>query len=377
MKVLHSGTLDVKYGGPALSTYLSIKGLLTNSVSTEMLMAPIMNSNDLIGSDIKIHYTDPAIFSHFKYIPNLNSTLRKLPTYDIYHIQGIWLYLSHGVASYARNINRPYIITLRGMLYPQALEHSKIIKKFSLACYQKNDLQKASCIQATCIDEMQHYRNLGLTNPVAILPNPIDTSKIINTREKDSNVFRLGYLGRLHPRKRVERLIYAFSDLRDKLKNSELIIIGSDNNNYQQFLENEVKRLKLNNVKFTGFLTGSAKDKALNSLSILCVPSDFENFGNIVTEALVREIPVIASTGTPWHELEEYHCGWWINNDQITINNTILKAYHTQQSELNTMGINGRRLIINKYSVEILGFKMNQLYEWILNHGEKPEFVHL
>lgn len=65
------------------------------------------------------------------------------------------------------------------MMYPKALEHSKFIKKASLIMYQRKDLQNAACIQATCIEEMHYYRNLGFTNPVAVLPNPIDINGII------------------------------------------------------------------------------------------------------------------------------------------------------------------------------------------------------
>ena len=54
MKILHSGTLDIKYGGPALSTYLTIKGLHANQVNAEMLMAPLTNKKDLIANDVKI-----------------------------------------------------------------------------------------------------------------------------------------------------------------------------------------------------------------------------------------------------------------------------------------------------------------------------------
>ena len=53
MKILHSGTLDIKYGGPALSTYLTIKGLQANQVNAEMLMAPLTNKKDLIANDVK------------------------------------------------------------------------------------------------------------------------------------------------------------------------------------------------------------------------------------------------------------------------------------------------------------------------------------
>ena len=376
MKVLHSGSLNVKSGGPALSTYLSMKGLLMNDICAEIIMTPLKRNGELISRDICVHYTQEVLYPRLGYVKDLKTSLSNLGEFDLYHIQGLWEYLGHGLASYARKKNKPYLMTLRGMLYPQALEHSRLIKKVLLLLYQRSDLQKAACVQATCVEEMQHYRNLGFTNPVAVLPNPIDVDGVIERPIPLKEKIKIGYLGRIHPRKRVERLIYAFSQCREQLQNCELIIIGADDKNYEQFLKDEVERLQLVNVRFTGFLTGALKDETISSLSCLAVPSDFENFGNIVTEALVRGVPVIASKGMPWRELDEYKCGWWIDNDQETINATILEAVSLSNEERIAMGYNGKRLIADRYSVEVLGEKMKQLYSWILGEGEKPSFVY-
>lgn len=376
MNVLHSGSLNVKSGGPALSTYLTLKGLMLSNINAEIIMSPLTGDGKLIANDVSIHYTGSIKNVRFGYMYGLFRTLEKLPLYDIYHIQGLWQYLGHGVATYARNHQRPYLITLRGMMYPQAMAHSSFVKKVSLALYQRNDLQRAACIHATCLEEMNYYRELGFTNPVAILPNPIETANIIDRPVKQNDCLRFGYLGRVHPRKRIERLIYAFDALRNESSDAELLIIGADDKQYEDFLRKEVERLHLNNVRFTGFLTGKEKDEAIMSLSYLVVPSDFENFGNIVTEALVRGVPVIASKGMPWRELEDYHCGWWVNNDQETINRTIVEACKTSEIDRIQMGMNGKRLIIEKYAVDVLGQKMKQLYEWILSGGTKPEFVY-
>ena len=375
MHILHSGSLDVKSGGPALSTYLTIRGLRNAGVDVDMVMPPLGEEGKLIADDVNLHYTAPVKNSRMEYMPRMNRLLKELPQYDLYHVQGLWQWLGHSVASYARKQKKPYVITLRGMLYPQALAHSTLIKKISLALYQRNDLQRAACIQATCEEEMNYYRELGFTNPVAILPNPIEVDGIIERPIPSKTKLRIGYLGRVHPRKRIERLIYAFDALRDELESAELLIIGAGDKQYEQFLREEVIRLNLPNVKFTGFLTGEEKDKAILSLSYLVVPSDFENFGNIVTETLVRGVPVIASKGMPWQELEEYRCGWWIENDQETINHTLHNAINLPELERLQMGINGKQLIKEKYAVDKLGEKMKQLYEWILYGESKPDFI--
>jgi glycosyltransferase involved in cell wall biosynthesis len=108
----------------------------------------------------------------------------------------------------------------------------------------------------------------------------------------------------------------------------------------------------------------------------LVVPSDFENFGMIIPEALIQGIPVIASKGAPWEELNTHHCGWWVDNDVDTLAATIDKAIHLPENDRIEMGKRGQKLVKNNYSVEVVSKKMIQLYNWILTGGEKPEFVY-
>lgn len=376
IKVLQFGTLDVAEGGPALSTYLTIKGIESCGGTSTIIMPPPYRSGQVISESVSHIYTVLPKMGKLEYIPKMRRTIEAAGNVDIFHIQGLWRYIGNGAARYARQHHIPYIVTLRGMLYPQALAASSTIKKISLLLYQRKDLLQASCIQVTCEEELKYYRALEFTNPVAVIPNPIDLSSIEEVQTEKEDKFIIGYLGRIHPRKRIERLLYAMDNLRNNLYNAELIIIGSGDHKYEAFLKQEAERLNLNNVTFTGFLTGTEKNKAISNLSVLVVPSDFENFGNIVTEALVRRVPVIASTGTPWQELETHQCGWWINNDQESIDKTILKAFEIGNKKRSQMGDNGKSLIRNKYSVEVVGKQMVKLYDWVLGKTEKPNFIY-
>jgi glycosyltransferase involved in cell wall biosynthesis len=371
MKILHTiPSISINAGGPTLSTFLTVKGLQNNGVNANILT---YTSDKLISAEDFIH-TLPAVTNKFAYSNQFKKILLQ-DEYDLYHAQGIWLYPTYISAKIARKLNNPYIITPRGMLYPQDLAKGKWKKSIFLKLFLLNDLQKAACVHATCKEEMEHLRNLGVKSPIAVIPNPIDISGIdkpVEAKEK----LRIGYLGRVHPRKNIERLMYAWKQIQDNVDNGELIIIGDGDKQYLDFLKQESKRLQLKNVVFTGFLSGAEKDTALSSLSYLVVPSDFENFGNIVTEALVRGIPVIASKGTPWEELNTHNCGWWIDNDVDTIAKTLKEAIALPEETYRKMGINGRELIKNNYSVEIVAGKMLHLYQWILQQGEKPEFVY-
>ena len=307
---------------------------------------------------------------------NINAFLRE-SDYDIYHTNGMWMHCNHETCLLARKKKKPYIITPHGMLYPQALKRSAWKKNILLSIGGvSKDLTMASCIHATCKEEMLHYRALGYKNPVAVIPNPVPIPDFLQRIRHDNNIKRIGFLGRLHPRKNVEALIDAWILLATKVKDAELIIMGKGDTEYEQLLKNKVHQYNLHNVIFAGFVTGREKFEKLASLTALCVPSDFENFGMIVTEALSVGTPVIASSGTPWQELNTNQCGYWINNDVHTIADTIEKIFELQGSELTQMGINGRQLVKSKYKDTQVALKMKQLYEWILNGGEKPEFVY-
>lgn len=344
MKVLHFGTLDVNAGGPAMSTYYTLFGLQQLGVDAEIIMYPLSPTGKLRGENVPVYFAKAPWEHKLAYSPILKKEISALGEYDIYHAQGIWQYPTYALIDVARKKGRPYIITPRGMLYPQDIRKSnKFFKELSLKYRLLDDLNRAACVQVTCKDEMEHCRNLGVTSPIAIIPNPIEIKDY--TEKKKDNIFRLGYLGRLSPRKNVESLIYAFHELNDLSRDAELLIIGGGDNKYEEFLKAEVKRLNLNNVRFTGFLSGKEKDEAIASLSVLAMPSEFENLGNVILEGLIRRIPCIATKGSPWEELETHECGWWVDFNQKAITNAIKQAILASVEELNEMGERGHQLM--------------------------------
>lgn len=376
MKVLYTGTLDVNAGGPAFSTYNTMRGLNAIGVETHVLMYEMGVGGKLIGNDVPVHFAKKPIEHSFCYSPYYKGEIISCGDFDIYQAQGVWQYNTYALVDVARKRGKPYIITPRGMLYPQDIAKSKSwFKNMSLKIILLDDLNRAACVHVTCEDEMNHCRNLGVTSPIAIVPNPVEIKEYPNAKKDD--VFRLGYLGRISRRKNVEGLIYAWSELGDKVKkNAELLIIGGGDEEYMAFLKNEVARLNLSNVRFTGFISGQEKEDSLSSLSVLAMPSEFENFGNVIVEGLVRGIPCIATTGAPWKDLEDYQCGWWVEYNQTAITKAVQSALETSVDELYAMGVRGKKLMKDKYSIEAVAKQMKEVYEWLLGNHEKPDFVH-
>ncbi|KEO72294.1 glycosyltransferase [Anditalea andensis] len=369
MKVLHivSG-MGIKEGGVATCTYELVAGLRKSKTETEILSYEPAKGDRLISEEDYILSVKGKKLKFYLYSKQFKKKIDSLNDYHLYHANGVWQYPSHIAAVIARKKKIPLVISPHGMLYPQDLQKRKFFKKILWRWFLKKDLNNATCIHATCMEEMNHLRSLGISAPIAVIPNPIGIIDYnFNNLQYQLNKKRsIGYLGRLDPRKNVECLIYAWYNLKDQMQNEELVIIGSGDIKYENFLKNEVQRLQLTNVLFTGFLSGREKYDRIASLSYLAVPSHFENFGMNIAEALSFKVPVLASKGTPWEDLITNNCGWWIENDIQSFTTAIHEAMRLSESKRLEMGENGYNLIKNKYATDKVVYKMNLLYKSIV-----------
>ena len=262
------------------------------------------------------------------------------------------------------------------MLYPQALQVSAWKKKIVSTVFQRKDLETASCLQATCMAELEHIRAFGLNNPVAVIPNGLVIDDSLEIRKTSNSVRRFAFVGRLNRIKNVDLLLSAWSKLGDKTRNCELLIIGDGDTAYKKELEEFATANKLNNVRFLGFIMGKDLQKLVHSIDFQILPSKSENFGMVVPEALIQGVPVIASKGTPWSDLETFDCGWWVDNDIDTLISTLLIAINLSEQDRLGMGERGRTLVLRHYSIKSVSLRMKQLYEWLVYKNIKPEYVY-
>lgn len=379
MKILHTiSGLDVNSGGPTSCTYNLIKELRKTGIEADILtLKPRTSLGKIVGTDNFIIAVENDARTPFEYSKNFRSYLQFDLNYELYHGNGLWTYPTHITAKTARKNNKPCIIAPHGMLYPQGLAVSAWKKKLALKLFQQHDLESVSCLQATCKDELQHIRACNLKTPVAIIPNglPINTS---HTPRKTANAIRrFAFVGRINRIKNIDRLLIAWQKLADHTRDCELLIVGDGDPVYKNELIAYATSHGLKNVRFTGFISGDELSQMIQSLDFQVLPSKSENFGMVVPEALIQGVPVIASTGTPWQELNTCGCGWWVENDLHTLADALLAAIRTAETDRLSMGERGRTLVMKNYSIASVSKKMITLYKWLLNGGPVPAFVSL
>jgi glycosyltransferase involved in cell wall biosynthesis len=291
---------------------------------------------------------------------------------DLLHDSGIWLPHNHQLAVVAAQRRIPRIVSTRGMLEPWARNHKKFKKIIAWRLFQKRDLQRAVLLHATSGQEARNLQRLGLDRPTCVIPSGADLPDIHNQRVKrtaDDACFRAAlFVGRIYPVKGLPMLIEAWGRVRPQ--GWRLYIAGPDEADHRAEIERAVTRLGLNElVFFLGPVDGKAKSGAFAEAELFVLPSYSESFGMVVAEALAHGVPVLTTQGTPWEELVERGCGWWVEATVDGLTRGLRQATAEEPAALRAMGARGRAWVAAEFRWEIIGKRFLDAYEQILRSG--------
>lgn len=391
MKVLTFITsISLKGGGPSRSVPMLVKGLAEAGVDITLMTfrSEDMNTHALEGTPAKLIVWEDR------------TTAREIEDFilsekfDLIQLQSMWAKSYHVVALIARNHNIPYIITPRGMLEPWSLSQKKWKKKLALMFYQMKDLQKAACIFTTAEMEAKHVRELGVRTPMSVIPNGIETDGYACRTSLEGVKKQILFLSRVHVKKGIEILIDAFGKLRaegGEFNEWSVVIVGNGEEDYIENLKHKVNELGLENyIKILPPVFGVDKTKLYQESSLFCLPSYSENFGMVIAEAMSCGVPAITTNGTPWQLLNGDCCtmgasldmlgddkrtGWCIDLSVENLERTLREAMEMPPASLFEMGQRGSKMIHENFNYRSVARKTKELYEWILNGGNQPEFV--
>lgn len=297
----------------------------------------------------------------------------------VLHTHGLWL-MSNVYPAWAVHRSRgaaKLVHAPRGMLGRDALDISAWKKKPFWRLLQRSALAGADCLHATAGSEYEEIRAAGLTSPVAIIPNGIDLVDLaIWPRHQQPGRVALS-LGRLHPKKGLDRLVRAWTALEHAYPEWSLRIIGPSELNHDTELCALAKSLGAQRISVEQPVYGDGKFAAFRAADFFVMPTLNENFGMTVAEALVAEVPVISTKGAPWSGLETERCGWWIDHGVEPLEHALRIAMAFPQDDLRAMGARGRRWMASEFDWDKISQNMLDVYRWLIKGGEPPTTVRL
>jgi glycosyltransferase involved in cell wall biosynthesis len=375
MKICHTiSSIDKNSGGT--STYLK---LLTDSllINYNIYQEIVVNNSESplqLNNKITVNFIENGKGGFFK----KNNVIENIDC-DVLHANGLWQSISHNTIKFALKNNIPYIVSPHGMLEPWSLKQGKFKKLIALKLFQYRDIKNAACIHATAPMEVQNIRSLGFKNPIAMIPNGVNILEFpVKLPLKTNKPKKILFLSRIHVKKGIENLIEAWKLINLEVKKDwKIEIVGNGDENYIKSLKEKIVLENLTGeIEIKKPVFGEDKIKLFREASLFVLPTFSENFGIVIAEALASYTPVITTKGTPWKDLNAYKAGWWIDIGVAPLKLALENALNSKEQSLFDMGVNGRRLVEDKYSMDSVGKQMIELYEWILKkNGNKPKFI--
>ena len=120
-------------------------------------------------------------------------------------------------------------------------------------------------------------------------------------------------------------------------------------------------------VQLIGGVYGDEKWRLFQTSDFFVLPTHSENFGLAIAESLASGTPVITTVGTPWSDLNSSEAGAWIEIGTEPLVETLRHFLSLSIEKLEEMGRNGRRLIEEKYSANVMAQEMINVYNDCLN----------
>ncbi len=203
--------------------------------------------------------------------------------------------------------------------------------------------------------------------PIELVPNGVAIPASLARTERGP-LLRLGFIGRLDPKKGIENLLTACRQLSDGGQSQfSLTIAGSGEPAYVEKLSVMVASLGIgSHVTLAGEVRGVAKARFFESIDVVVVPSYTENFAIVVAETLAHGAAVIASKGTPWSDVERVGCGLWVDNSPESLAEAISRIGVMPIGE---MGARGREWVTGEFSWERCASKMLDCYQRMIAAG--------
>jgi len=255
------------------------------------------------------------------------------------------------------------------------LKYKSWKKKLVWWLWQKSAIEMAAMLHATAQEEADNLRALGLKNPIAIIPNGVDVPANAASHEPESERIVL-FLSRVHPKKGINNLINAWGKL--KPQGWKLVIAGPDEAGHLAEVQSQIAAAGLTTqVQCIGPVEGEAKWQLYQQASVFVLPTFSENFGIVIAEALAAGVPVITTTGTPWRELPEKGCGWWVDIGVQPLVGALREALGLTDEQRRDMGLKGREWMQAEYSWSKIATEMIAAYRWVLEGGSPPACVRL
>lgn len=326
-----------KAGGP-IKSILNLVQLIENDLDTFI----ITRNFDIDGIEYPDTKTDSLLSFEQGHIVYLNKISFKNIFKWISSIEPDAIYLNSAFSKFSiivlmlaksKLISAKIILAPRGEFQLNALNIKKHKKAVFLSFYKALNMYKGVIFHATDEIEKECIKNITPFNEIKTLMNASFLPNNLSVLEKKENSLRLVFLSRILPNK---NLLMALNALNLTNVTVTFDIYGPiEDEEYWGGCLNVIKKLP-NNIccNYYGGIKPHEVPNVLSKYHSLFLPTETENFGHVIVEAMSLGLVPIISDQTPWRNLEGKRCGWDLSLDESQLFVSAVEFLYSMNNKL-------------------------------------------
>jgi len=391
VKILHvQETLTPRYGGPA--RVLPELAKAQAAVGHEVVIATTTADHP------KGVYHDPGwetladgatvFYGTVQYLPLLVSASvarylhNHIGDFDIVNIHGLYRFPNTYATYLARRRNIPFVLVPHGSLdpylYARSTTNRLLFKRIYERLFVMPNLRAADALHYTAEEERERTSFLNLSTPSFVVPNGIDWEpyRVLPPRGAMRERWGVGdapvvlFLGRLHVKKGLDLLVPAFDELRKRIPEAQLVIVGPENDDHGKDVRRWVAERNLEHaVHFVGPLVGKDVLQAYVDADVFALSSYTENFGMTVVEAMACGLPVVISDQVNIHHEITAAAAGLVTHCDVGEVTEALHTLLTDPQQRRAMGERGRRLVQDRYAWPAIVGALTKEYQAVIDRS--------
>ncbi len=230
------------------------------------------------------------------------------------------------------------VVAVRGMLASGMMKHGALKKRAFLAAMRLFSNYKHVEFQATNTEEVEDIKRwISCDAVVHLVPNLARKLAAIPPlpREKKPGELRLVSVARIAVEKNT---LFAIGCLKNVVGNITFDLFGPIYDEaYWKQCQQAISQLPPNvEVNYKGVIEPEKVPALFAHYHALFMPSQGENFGHTMAEALAAGLPLLISDRTPWKGLEEKKAGWDLELDRQRFSIAIQHLVRMESTEFRT-----------------------------------------
>ena len=308
-----------KAGGPVKSV-ANLCDLLGDSMQFKV----VTGSEDIDGTDLKTtknEWVSGKSGEKIMYLSNENKRkkiqhLIQNEPYSILHINGLFSFyysILPLIITLKKRKQIKLIVSPRGMLSPSALKIKRLKKNLFLFFSKFFGLYHQVTWHATSEKEVQEIRkHFGQNETLILAPNiPTKPELSVHQLPKVKNKLHIVSITRISPIKNLHLIFEYLKGIGTENQVKFSLYGPSEDKEYKSILKQLASELPSNiEVSFCGTIEPQKIPEVFSNNHLFILPTQGENYGHAIVEALSNGIPVLISDQTPWKNLKVNNAGF-------------------------------------------------------------------